>query len=58
MILFFIKMAFINFGFGSIPESLGVLLFAAALIGGAVGARRLLSGNEEAARDLLEKTIA
>ena len=64
MILFFMQAAGKNLLFGFVPEPLGVLICAVALIGGAVGLRRFFRWNEEAAdkaqnlsREMLEKTV-
>ena len=64
MILFLMQTAGNNLLFGFVPEPLGVLICAVALVGGAVGLRRFLKWNEESAdkardssQELAGKTI-
>lgn len=64
LILFLMQTTDTNFLFDLLSEPLGVLIFAALLIGGAVASRRLLKWNETMAakaqdlsKELLEKTV-
>lgn len=64
MILFLMQAAAKNLLFGFLSEPLGVLIFAVALVGGAVGLRWFFRWNEEMAakarnlsQELLEKTV-
>ncbi len=64
MVLFLMETAIKNSVFDFLSEPLGVLIFAAMLIGGAVGLRRFLKWNEVMAakarnlsQELLEKTV-
>ena len=65
MVLFLMQTTAANVSmFDFLSEPLGVLIFAAMLIGGAVGLRRFLKWNESMAQrardlsqELLEKTV-